>query len=166
MSLRHVPTSRPPGPPAPGSEPLEPLGRPEPPATRCTYAVHASLRRVGPARGATPPSQPALVLCGPTTTTSITTRRLQKAGFTKDWELSIPGEDRLEEEDKDLRFQCTSSPDDPSPKPNCFSEGLRVAGGSSGNVRRSCHSLEHPILGPTYGLSHKPMGLDTSASRV
>lgn len=52
LSLRHVPTSRPPGPPGPGSEPLEPSGRPEPPATRCTYAVHASLRRVGPARGA------------------------------------------------------------------------------------------------------------------
>lgn len=73
LSLRHVSTSRPPGPPGPGSEPLEPSRRPEPPATRCTYAVHASLRRVGPARGATPPSQPAPALCGSTTPTSITT---------------------------------------------------------------------------------------------
>lgn len=85
LSLRHVPTSRPPGPPGPGSEPLEPSGRPEPPATRCTYEVHASLRRVGPARGATPPSQPASVLCGLTTPTSITTGKLQEASVTKDW---------------------------------------------------------------------------------
>lgn len=83
LSLRHVPTSRPPGPPGPGSEPLELSGRPEPPATRCTYAVHASLRRVGPARGATPPSQPAPAHCGPTTSTSITTGTWQEAGVTK-----------------------------------------------------------------------------------